>query len=74
MLEFKKKEKGYLESGWKQIEDGSKEKNVGGPHCCGSVGGRHPAKRKDCWFDSQSGPTPGFRARSLAGGVQEATD
>ena len=27
-----------------------------------------------CWFNSQSGHRPGFRARSPVGGMQEATN
>ena len=35
---------------------------------------RAPAcEPKGCWFNSQSGHTPGLQARSLVGGLREAT-
>ena len=44
------------------------------PDWCGSVGWSSSHKLKGCWFDSQSGHMPGLQARSLVGGVQEATN
>ena len=45
------------------------------PGWCGSVDWVPLAcEPKGCWFDSQSGHMPGLWARSLVGGMQEATD
>ena len=50
------------------------KENVDGPDWYGSVGWGLSHKPKVHWFDSQSGHRPGLWARSLVGGVGEATD
>ena len=45
-----------------------------GPDYCSSVGWATTCKTKDDQFNSRSGHMPGLRARSLFGGVQEATN
>ena len=43
------------------------------PDWCGSVGWVSSPKQKGPQFNSWSGHMPGFQARSLTGGMQEAT-
>ena len=43
------------------------------PGWCGSVDWVRACEPKGCWFDSQSGHTPGLWARSPFGGMREAT-
>ena len=45
-----------------------------GPAWCGSVGWVSSWEPKGRWFNSWSGHMPGLWARSLAGGVREATN
>ena len=53
----------------------SKRSNIkkNSPSYYGSVDWALACVSKGCWFDSQSGHMPGFRARSPVGGMQEAT-